>query len=184
MGFFHKLWSQRWRLTYLIRYRGDKVAYLRSLGVRIGKGVSIYTTINEFGTEPWLIEIGNNVTIAGGVRFINHDGASRLFRDQIPNMNPFGNRFGKIFVHHNSFIGHSSLILPDVEIGPHSVVGAGSVVTKSVPPKTVVAGNPARFLFSIEEYILRYQQKMLPLKAQTRNRLRSELTRIIWGEER
>jgi len=48
----------------------------------------------------------------------------------------------------NCFIGGRSMIMPGVEIGHNSVVGAGSVVTKSVPPRTVVAGNPAKVLRS------------------------------------
>ena len=48
----------------------------------------------------------------------------------------------------NCFIGGRALILPGVEIGDNSVIGAGSVVTKSVPPRSVVAGNPAKILRS------------------------------------
>jgi acetyltransferase-like isoleucine patch superfamily enzyme len=180
----HKLWFERWRLLYYFRYRGNKVDYLRSLGVRIGESCSIYTTINEFGTEPWLIEIGSRVTIAGGVKFLNHDGGSRLFRYQHPNMNPFGNRYGTIQIRDNCFIGHSSILLPDIQIGPYSIVGAGSVVTKTVSPNMVVIGNPARDLCSVDEYMERYKGKMLELKARTVDELRRELTLGLWGEER
>jgi serine acetyltransferase len=43
--------------------------------------------------------------------------------------------------------------MPDVEIGPNSIVGAGSIVTGDVPPNTVYAGNPARFICTYEEYL-------------------------------
>ncbi len=50
----------------------------------------------------------------------------------------------------NVWIGMGAVILPGVSIGDHSIVGAGAVVTKNVPPKTVVVGNPARFLKAVE----------------------------------
>ncbi len=50
----------------------------------------------------------------------------------------------------NCWIGMGSSILPGIEIGDHSIVGASSVVTKSISPKTMVAGNPARILRSFE----------------------------------
>ncbi len=179
-----KIWMQRWRISFLVLYRADKTAYLRSLGMWIGQRCSIYNTINDFGTEPWLIEIGDDVTVATGVRFLNHDGGSRLFRDQFPTMSRFGNRFGTIRIRNNSFIGAGAILLPDIEIGPDSVVGAGSVVTKSVAPRTVVVGNPAREVSSLDEYIENYARKMIPIEAKDRQSLRRELTTKLWGRER
>jgi acetyltransferase-like isoleucine patch superfamily enzyme len=49
-----------------------------------------------------------------------------------------------------AWIGTAAIVCPGVVIGEHSVVGAGAVVTKDVAPYTVVAGNPARFIRSIE----------------------------------
>ncbi len=158
--------------------------HLRYLGTRIGSNCSICNKVNDFGSEPWLIEIGSSVTIAVGAALITHDGASRLFRDRIVGMNAFGNRFGTIVIHDNSFIGENVIILPGIEIGPNSIVGAGSVVTKTVPQNSVVVGNPARVLYTLDEYIDRYQQKMLPLQASDRKTLRKELTRLLWGRER
>ncbi|MGD8377075.1 MAG: acyltransferase [Acidobacteriota bacterium] len=179
-----RFWLERWRLKYLIRYRANNVRYLRSIGVRIGEDCGIYTSIYEFGTEPWLIAIGDRVTIAGGVRFLNHDGGSRLFRLKHPDMNRFGIRFGIIHRHDDCFVGHSSILLPDIEIGPYSIVGPGSVVTRTVPGNTVVAGNPARTICSVDEYMERHKGKMLTLEATTRDELRKELTLKLWGEER
>jgi acetyltransferase-like isoleucine patch superfamily enzyme len=136
------------------------------------------------GTEPWLIEIGNDVTLGQGVLLITHDGTSRLFRDRLPEMSPFGNRFGTVVIRDNCFVGNNAIILPGVEIGPDSAVGAGSVVTRSVPPRTIVAGNPAVPIKTLEQYIEGYRQRMIPLEATDRDSLRRELTTKLWGQER
>ena len=51
---------------------------------------------------------------------------------------------GGVYIDDDVFIGAGVIIMDGVKIGKHSVIGAGSVVTKDVPPYTVVAGNPAR----------------------------------------
>jgi acetyltransferase-like isoleucine patch superfamily enzyme len=170
--------------NYYVRCRADKKEYIRYLGALIGKGCSIYTDPRNFFSEPWLIEIGNNVTVGQGVLLITHDGASRLFRDDMPGMNRYGNRFGTIVIRDNCFIGYNAILLPGVEIGPDSIVGAGSVVTKSVPPRTVVVGNPARPIKTLDEYIDSYVERMISLEATDRVSLRKELTTKLWGHER
>lgn len=170
-------------VLYLI-HGGDKIKYLRWRGVRIGENCSIYTDIDAFGSEPWLIEIRDNVTLTRGVTFITHDGSSRIFRSEIPGGSKFGDRFGRILIHDSCFIGVNSIIMPDVEIGPRSIVGAGSVVNKNVPTETVVAGVPARVICALSEYIEKYKMKMITINAQNRNQLRNELTSYFWGEER
>ncbi|MED4154765.1 MULTISPECIES: acyltransferase [Priestia] len=104
----------------------------------------------SFGSEPYLIKIGKHVTISTKVSFFTHDGGTWVFRSQPKYREVI--RFGKIEIKDNCFIGHGSIILPGVTIGPNSVVGAGAVVTKDVPPNTVVAGNPAKSIKSVEEY--------------------------------
>ncbi len=175
----------RYDFNYFVRFRADKIAYLRHLGARIGNNCEILTGINNFSSEPWLIEVGDHVTIAAAVTLITHDGTSRVFRDRFPEMNAaFGNRFGTVRILDNCVIGYGAIILPGVIIGPNSIVGAGSVVTKDVPSGVVVVGNPACRLCSLEEHIARYQAKMLSLTAQDRVALRQELTSMLWGQER
>jgi acetyltransferase-like isoleucine patch superfamily enzyme len=175
-----------WRLRYVWeRYvvcRGDTAAYLRRQGARIGQGCAIQNTIADFGSEPWLIRIGDRVTLTGGVKLLTHDGASRLFRDRIAGGSRYGNRFGPIVIGDNCFIGVNSIILPGVTIGPNSIVGVGSVVNRDVPPNTVVAGVPAKPLCTLDEYIERYREKMIPIAAEDRESLRRELTARFWGE--
>src|SRR4030042_937975 len=67
-------------------------------------------------------------------------------------------RFGRIVIGDNCFIGAHAIIMPDVSIGSNAVVGAGAVVTRSVPADSVVAGVPARRVCSYEEYV----ERMIP----------------------
>ena len=164
--------------------RGSKVAVLRRRGARIGLHTSVLTGVKDFGSEPWLVEIGSRVTLTAGVVFLTHDGSSRVFRHRIEGGSVFGNRFGAIRVLDNCFVGLRTILLPGVTVGPHSIVGAGSVVTRDVPPGTVAAGVPARVLCTLDEYVERYRAAMIPGLSSDRRELRRQLTRRSWGEER
>jgi len=120
--------------------------YFRKQGVQIGEHCRIY--IENFGTEPYLIKIGNDCTITAEVKFITHEGSMGLFRKDMPDLNIFG----KIEIRDNCFIGVGSTILYGVTIGPNSVVGASSVVTVDVPPNVVAVGVPARIISNIDKY--------------------------------
>ncbi len=164
--------------------RGSKVAYLRRAGARIGRGTFLLNRVEDFGSEPWLVEIGSGVTITSGVLFVTHDGASRVFRRFIPGSSVFGNRFGAIRVHDNCLVGLRSILLPGVSVGPDSIVGAGSVVTRDVPPSSVAVGVPARVLCPLDAYVERYRRAMIPGLSSDRRELRRQLTLHFWGEER
>jgi acetyltransferase-like isoleucine patch superfamily enzyme len=125
--------------------------YARHLGVKIGNDCSIGT--RNFGTEPYLIEIGNNTQITYGVTFYTH-GGSWVFRQKYPNFD----FFGKIKIGNNVYIGNYALILPGVTIEDNGIIGAGAVVTKSVPAGSIVGGNPAKIIGKVDEY----EKKILP----------------------
>lgn len=153
--------------------------YFRKKGFSIGKNNRIFAC--DFDSEPYLIKIGNHSTITDGVKFITHDGGAWIFRDKIPDLNVFG----KIEIKDNCFIGLDSIILPNVTIGPNSVVGAGSVVTKDVPPNTIVAGIPAKVINSTEEYkkkcIMKYKSQNLK---GPRNTWKTQLIEHFWEERK
>jgi acetyltransferase-like isoleucine patch superfamily enzyme len=144
----YRMSAMRLMSRALIAFGGHsmKLKLLRKAGVKIGENCRIYT--DSFGSEPYLISIGNHCTITSGVVFVNHDGACWVFREQVPNLQ----NFGPIVIKDNSFIGTNAILLPHLTIGPNSIVAAGAVVTKDVPPNTVVGGVPARVLMSLDEY--------------------------------
>lgn len=120
--------------------------YFRKQGAQVGERCSIIPT--TLGTEPYLVKIGDHVTIAGGVTFITHDGGSWIFRDECPDIQVFG----PIIIEDNCVIGQNAILFPNVRIGANSVVGAGSVVISDVPRETIVMGVPARPFGSTEKY--------------------------------
>lgn len=128
-----------------------------SKGMKVGNNVRIMGGVN-FGSEPYLIELGNDVTISFNVTLVNHDGATWVFRDMKEYKNII--KYGKIRIGDRSFIGCNTIILPGVTIGSRCVVGAGSVVTKDIPNGKVVAGNPARVIMTTEEYAKKTKNNM------------------------
>lgn len=170
LGSLFKILTKWFR--FYIRYRANKTHFLRSLGVQIGSGCEIITDLRNFPGEPWLIKLGERVTLAHGVILNIHDGSSRVFRTRYPDMNPLGNMFSPIIIGDNFFIGVNTIILPGVKIGSNCIVAAGSVVTRNIPDDTLVAGNPARIVSSIEDYVGRYRLKMIPIQATNRLDLR------------
>ena len=129
--------------------RKHRVRGLRSRGLNLPDDCRIMGW-PEWGSEPYLISIGRRVTIASGVMFITHDGGTWVFRDDERYRDVI--TYGRIVIHDDSFIGQGATILPGVEVGPRSVVAAGAVVTKSVPPNTVAGGVPARTITTVDKY--------------------------------
>ena len=131
----------------------NPVKYALKVGVNLLDPGDVKLLSTNFGSEPWLITIGRHVELSGNVVFITHDGATWVFRtgtqsDKYKDVI----RYGKIVIKDNCFIGMNSVILPGVTIGPNSIVGAGSTVTKDIPPNSVFAGNPAHMICSVDEY--------------------------------
>ncbi|MFW2236794.1 acyltransferase [Rhodococcus opacus] len=133
------------RLRFARSAEQDRVR-LFQLG-SVGKNVRLTGWVN-FGSEPFLVHLGSNITIAEGVAFVTHDGGVRVLRDKHPDLHVYA----PITVSDDVFIGLGAVILPGVRIGARSVIGAGSVVTRDVPSGTVNAGVPCRVIRSIDEY--------------------------------
>jgi acetyltransferase-like isoleucine patch superfamily enzyme len=142
---------------YYWRFIASPERYARHLGVSIGKNCLIAT--RNWPTEPYLITIGNNIQITNGVSIHTHGGGNC-----IRNRHPEFDIFGKVVIEDWAYIGSYSQIMPGVTIGEGALVAAGSVVTKTVLPHTVVGGNPARYICTTEEYYEKNKQYDLKSK--------------------
>ena len=121
--------------------------YRKHFGIKIGSRCR-FTGKITWATEPYLIEIGDDVTITQNVTFHTHDGGVGLFRSEYPGINVFG----RIKIGNQVFIGSHVIIMPGVTVGNNVIIGAGSVVTKNLPDDSVCAGVPCRPISSLEEY--------------------------------
>ncbi|MBQ9475151.1 MAG: acyltransferase [Bacteroidales bacterium] len=121
-------------------------------GLKLGKNVKMMGEVIIDPSHCWLIEIGDDVTLAPRVHILAHDASTKTFLDYT--------KIGKVTIGSRVFIGAASIVLPGVEIGDDCIIGAGSVVSKSIPKGSVAAGNPAKVLCSTEEYLAKQKALM------------------------
>ena len=130
----------------------DYVNYLRSNGMVIGNNTVIYSPNNCVidQTRPWMIEIGDNVSITTGVTILTHGYDWSVFKGIYGDV--LGSA-GRVKIGNNVFIGMNSTILKGVTIGNNVVIGANSLINKNVPDNSVVVGNPQRIVCDIDSYL-------------------------------
>lgn len=124
--------------------------YARKIGVRIldYDSLQIHGKI-RWNSDPELIEIGKNVIVTNNCNFLTHDGGILIFSKKYPTL-----ELSKpIIINDNCYLGNDVIVLPGVTIGPNVIVGAGSIVTKNLESGYVYAGNPARKIKSLDEYL-------------------------------
>ena len=138
-------WFEKKYYEFLAKKKDKYLNKLIERGLVLGKNVSIIDTFFFDPSHCFLISIGDNCVIAPGVRLIAHDASTKQFLGYT--------KIGKIIIAENCFLGDSVIVLPNVTIGAGSIVGAGAVVTKDVRPGMVAAGNPAKVICSVEEYL-------------------------------
>ena len=146
------------KLYYFFVGRKNPLKYAKKIGVNFKGECKLYGNPG-WGSEPWIITIGNNVHITAGVRFVTHDGGTLLFRDKVPDLEITK----PIVVGDNVYIGNCVIILPGVTIGNNVVIGAGAVVTKDIPDNSVAVGVPARVIKSTDEYFEKLKRESLKL---------------------
>lgn len=155
-----------------IRYLCD---YLRRQGVVIGNDCDICRSAS-FGSEPYLIRLGNHVRVNAGVNFVTHDGGYWILRNRnVGYGDEFkdADKFGMITVKDNVHIGTNAIIMPGVTIGENTVIACGAVVTHDVPPNSIWGGYllvklKASINMQRRQEKLRYQPKVC-LRVQSEN---------------
>ena len=109
------------------------------IGNRFALGIHSMIDANERGE----IVIGDDVLIASGcvLRASNHQ-----YREASRPVNSQGHTGGRIVIGNDVWLGANVVVLPDVNIGDHAIIGAGAVVTRDVEPWAIVGGVPARVI--------------------------------------
>ncbi len=142
-----------WIKEMLYRLRGEYTTEkLISMGMKVGKNFGRLNGVILDPSHCWLIEIGDNVTMAPRVHILCHDASTKTFLNYT--------KIGRVTIGDNVFIGAETVVLPGVTIGSNVIIGANSTVTHDVPDNTVVAGSPARVLCSLDEYLTKERARM------------------------
>ena len=146
------------KLVSLLRtiVRGERnsqkaaMEYCFKHGFKVGKNFKYNSGYPIDSNWPWLISVGDNVTLASDVKLLAHDARTALAGVHT--------KIGIVKIGNNVFIGAGSIVLCNTRIGDNVIVGAGSVVTKDIPSNSVYAGNPAVFICTFEEYKKKHQE--------------------------
>lgn len=131
----------------------------RKSGIAIGENC-IFCCSLPVGRDSSLLSFGNNVLVSVNVTFLMHDAAPTVL-----SLDSSTDIIGKVNIGNSCFIGANSIIMPGVSLADYTIVGAGSVVTHStVQPGLVIAGNPARVICTVEEYLNKNKANLVNLK--------------------
>lgn len=138
---------------FIYRLRGEYTTEkLISMGMKVGRNFGRLNGVILDPSHCWLIEIGDNVTLAPRVHILCHDASTKTFLNYT--------KIGRVTIGDNVFIGAESVVLPGVTIGSNVIIGANSTVTHDVPDNCVAVGSPARVLCSLEEYLDKERRRM------------------------
>lgn len=132
----------------LYRIRGDHTTeQLIKMGLKVGKNFYRLVGVIIDPAHCWLIEIGDDVTLAPRVHILAHDASTVHYLGYA--------KIGRVVIGDRVFIGAESVILPNVRIGDDVIVGANSTVTHDLESGFVYAGSPARKICSTKDYIIK-----------------------------
>lgn len=164
-------WGTKIYLTMKLMLVGDgykKAEYLKKTNMFGSFGEKVYWYSRNLPADPELIFLHNNIKIATGAYFCTHDIMELMFNDEPvfveelrkeTGLTEFARHKESIEIFDNVFIGANATILGNVKIGPNAIIAANAVVTKTVPPNSVVVGNPARVVGSYDEILKRRIQE-------------------------
>ena len=137
--------------TFLHAGGYNRAEFLRKKDYFKSIGEHCYLQPWNFGTEPYMISFGNNVHIASGVTFINHDVSVFMLQYMDPK-SEFKAKTGEITIGDNVFVGSNTILLYGTHIGNNVVIGAGSIVTKDIPDGVVAVGSPCKPIGNFDDW--------------------------------
>lgn len=138
---------------YSVFFQKPCLPILKRRGMVFGKNFNVQKGCILDDSHCFLISFGDNVTIAPNVHILAHDASTKIFTNYT--------KIGKVVVGNNVFIGANTVILPGVTIEDNIIIGAGSVVTKSLSENYIYAGNPAKKIMTLDEYLKKYDTNLL-----------------------
>lgn len=139
-------------LRSFIQYGDLPTSYFIKRGMKVGKNFCRQSGTRLDPSHCWLIEIGDDVTLANKVQILAHDDSIRVYTG-------YG-RIGRVIIGNRVFVGANSTILMNTKIGNDVIIAAGSVVTKDIPDNSIVAGVPARIIGTTSEFIEREKSRI------------------------
>lgn len=144
------------------------IEMLRREGANIGE--RCYLDKRATLLEPALVRMGDDVRITQDVKFITHEGGIWVLKNLGLVDDADIDIGGVIEIGNNVHIGWGAILLPNITIGNNCIVGAGSVVTKSVPDYSIVAGCPAKIIKSVDEFNHDTKERQMHLKVDKNKR--------------
>lgn len=154
-------------------------SYAKKVGVRFGKNCKFLT--RNFGSEPYLITIGDNYEFSFNVSFITHDGGLWVIRNLYQEYKKI-DLIKPIKIGDNVFIGANTTILPGSKINDNVIVGANSLVNKELESNSVYAGIPVRKISTLDEYILKNHKLFMQTKSFTKEEKKEYLLKVFNNE--
>lgn len=150
--------------------------YAKSIGVQFGE--SCIFNSRDFGSEPYLISIGDNFYCSKNINFVTHDGGINVIRNINHEYSDL-DIFGKITIGNNVFIGINCTVLPGTCIKDNVIVGAGSIVRGTLEENSVYAGVPVRKICSLEDWFKKNKHLALRTKHLNHQDKKSKLMGVL-----
>ena len=157
-----------------------RAAYLKKHDILYHIGDNCMTMFRKIPLYPKLISFGDNVWIASQVSFITHDVIHRMLNRKAIGDAHFQEYLGCIDIKDNVFVGSNSMILPNVSIGPNTIIAAGSLINRSIPGDGVYGGVPAKYICSFEEFIEKRERYPEIIITRAKSGLSSETVDACW----
>lgn len=147
-----------YRLAFFCPLNSWRIKMHRWRGVHIGQHCYVAQQCSIDNAYPELVFIEDHAGVNQGATIIAHTNAGAEYKDIVPNI------AAPVVVRHHVLCSINSILLPGADIGEYSIVTAGSLVNRKIPPYSLVQGNPARVTHNLERIIKRNLRKMAESK--------------------